>query len=319
MASSSLPALPCDKVICLGKSGFFLQVEKGREEEREEETSFPLGAHRIKPKTLSKRLRRAPEGNGGTHPRHANGLSEARLVCCLRQEATGRTRRRTAPRGRQGAARQGLVPLRDRVGAARRRRGKTLDAVTIGLDLTLRDVQNECKKTGHPCVFFFAVLVALRRNKREDKKKERRRKRKRERNSLDLVKNQKNLSKKKPRRWESAKVFRGAAVLGDWDSLPASSPPSAYLDLPFELDLAGRRNVQTASRRDDGPPGGGTAARGLADGGLPRGLFFHGDARGRRASASGQDAEVRLLEKEKDTEGEGGAAKALVRYRVRFE
>jgi hypothetical protein len=33
----------------------------------------------------------------------------------------------------------------------------------------------------------------------------------------------------------------------------------------------------------------------------------------------GQDAEVRLLEKEKDTEGEGGEAKALVRYRVRFE
>lgn len=28
--------------------------------------------------------------------------------------------------------------------------GKNFDAVTIGLDLTLRDVQNECKKTGHP-------------------------------------------------------------------------------------------------------------------------------------------------------------------------
>ena len=28
--------------------------------------------------------------------------------------------------------------------------GKGFDAVTIGLDLTLRDVQNECKKTGHP-------------------------------------------------------------------------------------------------------------------------------------------------------------------------
>lgn len=28
--------------------------------------------------------------------------------------------------------------------------GRSFDAVTIGLDLTLRDVQNECKKTGHP-------------------------------------------------------------------------------------------------------------------------------------------------------------------------
>ena len=61
--------------------------------------------------------------------------------------------------------------------------GRTFDAVTIGLDLTLRDVQNECKKTGHPCVFFFAVLVALRRNKRDDEK-EREKTKKKEREKL---------------------------------------------------------------------------------------------------------------------------------------
>ena len=55
--------------------------------------------------------------------------------------------------------------------------GRTFDAVTIGLDLTLRDVQNECKKTGHPCVFFFCCFGCFeeeqergRKRKREDEK-----------------------------------------------------------------------------------------------------------------------------------------------------
>jgi fumarylpyruvate hydrolase len=109
-------------------------------------------------------------------------------------------------------------------------------------------------------------------------------------------------------------------VLGDWVPLPASSPPSAYLDLPFELDLAGRRNVQT---------GAGAEMMVLPEEALrhvdslmevcPGDFFFTGTPAGVGPVLPGQDAEVRLLEKEKDTEGEGGAAKALVRYRVRFE
>ena len=143
--------------------------------------------------------------------------------------------------------------------------GKSFDAVTIGLDLTLRDVQNECKKTGHP--------------------------------------------------WESAKVFRGAAVLGDWVPLQASSDPSAYLDFPFEFDLAGHRNVQT---------GVGSEMMVLPEKALkyvdslfevfPGDLFFTGTPAGVGPVVPGQEAEVRLLERK----GEG-EAKALVQYRVRFE
>ena len=48
------------------------------------------------------------------------------------------------PRGRGSCHYETELVLR--VGAD----GQTFDAVTIGLDLTLRDVQNECKKTGHP-------------------------------------------------------------------------------------------------------------------------------------------------------------------------
>lgn len=146
--------------------------------------------------------------------------------------------------------------------------GKSFDAVTIGLDLTLRDVQNECKKTGHP--------------------------------------------------WESAKVFRGAAVLGDWVPLHSdASPSSSYLDLPFELDLAGRSRVQS---------GVGSEMMVLPQAALehvdslmevcPGDLLFTGTPAGVGPVLPGQEAEVRLLEKKG---GEGEEAKALVRYRVRFE
>lgn len=167
------------------------------------------------------------------------------------------------PRGRGSCHYETELVLR--VGAD----GKSFDAVTIGLDLTLRDVQNECKKTGHP--------------------------------------------------WESAKVFRGAAVLGDWVPLPSDASPSSYLDLPFELDLAGRSRVQS---------GVGSEMMVLPQAALkhvdslmevcPGDLLFTGTPAGVGPVLPGQEAEVRLLEK-KGKGGEGGEAKALVRYRVRFE
>ena len=129
------------------------------------------------------------------------------------------------------------------------------------------------------------------------------------------------ISGKKNCRWESAKVFRGAAVLGDWVPLPLGSPPgsSSYLDLPFELDLAGRSRVQT---------GLGSEMMVLPEAALkyvdslmevcPGDLFFTGTPAGVGPVLPGEEAEVRLLEKKKEKEGEG-EAKALVRYRVRFE
>ena len=48
------------------------------------------------------------------------------------------------PRGRGSCHYETELVLR--IGAD----GRSFDAVTIGLDLTLRDVQNKCKKTGHP-------------------------------------------------------------------------------------------------------------------------------------------------------------------------
>ena len=106
-------------------------------------------------------------------------------------------------------------------------------------------------------------------------------------------------------------------MLGDWVPLPESSSPSTYLDLPFEFDLAGKRNVQTGVGRE---------MMVLPEKALqyvdslmevcPGDFFFTGTPAGVGPVLPGQEAEVRLLEKK---EGEGGEAKALVRYRVRFE
>ena len=42
MASSSLPALPCDKIICLGKSGFFFCRSKKEEKKKgKKKLAFP--------------------------------------------------------------------------------------------------------------------------------------------------------------------------------------------------------------------------------------------------------------------------------------
>ena len=54
----------------------------------------------------------------------------------------------------------------------------------------------------------------------------------------------------------------------------------------------------------------------------PGDLLFTGTPAGVGPVLPGQEAEVRLLERrkgEKEKEGEGEEAKALVRYRVRFE
>ena len=105
-------------------------------------------------------------------------------------------------------------------------------------------------------------------------------------------------------------------MLGDWIPLPDSAP-SSYLDLPFELDLAGRRNVQTGVGRE---------MMVLPEEALkyvdslmevrPGDFFFTGTPAGVGPVLPGQEAEVRLLERKRDGEEE---AKALVRYRVRFE
>lgn len=145
----------------------------------------------------------------------------------------------------------------------------SFDAVTIGLDLTLRDVQRQCKDTGHP--------------------------------------------------WESAKVFRGSAVLGEFiplSSLSDSDAAPSYLNLPFELDLDGKtvqRGVgsEMMMRPDD-------AIRYVHSELFevrPGDLFFTGTPAGVGPVEPGQVAEVRLL-KNKDGEGKG---EALVRYNVRFE
>ena len=252
MASSSssplLPALPCDKIICLGKNYVEHQKEMGG-------PAISMPVVFLKPPSCAVFAKRENErGTATTCPSPPLAVVEV-------------------PRGRGSCHYETELVLR--VGAD----GRSFDAVTIGLDLTLRDVQNECKKTGHP--------------------------------------------------WESAKVFRGAAVLGDWVPLPAApasaaaSPPSSYLDLPFELDLAGRRNVQT---------GVGSEMMVLPEAALkyvdslmavcPGDLLFTGTPAGVGPVLPGQEAEVRLLERrkgEKEKEGEGEEAKALVRYRVRFE
>lgn len=68
-------------------------------------------------------------------------------VCptCASVDENGRTSVQvTLPRGRGSCHYETEVVLR--VGAD----GASFDAVTLGLDLTLRDVQNAAKKAGHP-------------------------------------------------------------------------------------------------------------------------------------------------------------------------
>lgn len=234
MASSSpLPALPCDKIICLGKNYVEHQKEMGG-------PTLSMPVVFLKPPSCAVYAKKA-EGT----------TTEEDLPVAVVE----------VPRGRGSCHYETELVLR--VGAD----GKAFDAVTIGLDLTLRDVQSESKEAGHP--------------------------------------------------WESAKVFRGAAVLGDWVPLLPSTDAS-YLDLPFELDLAGRSRVQS---------GVGSEMMVLPQAALkhvdslmevcPGDLLFTGTPAGVGPVLPGQEAEVRLLEKRKG--GEGGEAKALVRYRVRFE
>lgn len=260
--SSSYIQHPCDKIICLGKNYVEHQKEMGG-------PALSVPVVFLKPPSCA-----VVASSPSSPPSSPSSPSSVVPVAVVR-----------VPRGRGSCHYETELVLR--VGSVVESEGGSpssgsaavieFDAVTIGLDLTLRDVQRECKDTGHP--------------------------------------------------WESAKVFRGSAVLGEFVPLSSLSPsddssssaasPSSYLDLPFELDLDGKTVQKGAGSEMMMLP---RDAIRYVHGELfevrPGDLFFTGTPAGVGPVLPGQVAEVRLLKKKRKKEGE---EEVLVRYKVRFE
>lgn len=165
-STSGIAPLPCDKIICLGKSEF----EKGKNRRKVEERERP------RTKTLTflsldkkKKSKLSPQ-DYVEHQKEMGGPAISMPVIFLKPPSCvvyAKKEEKEEGGGRKGddnADDDGLLPVA--VVEVPRGRGschyetelvlrvgpdaRSFDAVTIGLDLTLRDVQNECKKTGHP-------------------------------------------------------------------------------------------------------------------------------------------------------------------------
>ena len=113
----------CDKIICLGKNYVEHQKEMGG-------PALSMPVVFLKPPSCVVYAERKKEEKQG----EGTGDQQDQLPVAVVE----------VPRGRGSCHYETELVLR--VGGD----GRSFDAVTIGLDLTLRDVQNECKKTGHP-------------------------------------------------------------------------------------------------------------------------------------------------------------------------